>query len=433
MEDVKMKNSMKTGEIIVAHPGKQHSFHLAAALKKTGMLMKYVTTVYWKPARLLYRILSRILKGGSDEIRMKSRRCMDLEDGDVRQFYELSGLLVLFLLRFDRSGKLYCRFGDFIQDRFSRKVARYAIRKNAKCVIMYDTSALHGFRKLEHFTDIIRVQDVSIAARNYTAGICRREAQKDNPFAAGYWKYTSFDNPKKMQRCADEIKNTDHFLVPSSFVRKSLEFNGVPASRIHIVPYGVDTTQFSPPERSNRADEPVKFLFVGSIEPRKGIGYLLEAFRQLDTSRARLYIAGGFKGDPAGYDNYRPWFTYLGYLPASQIQEVYRQSDVFVFPSLWEGFSLVVPEAMSCGLPVICSDHAGSSDIVEDGVDGFVIPAGDLEALKGKISFFIEHPEQIAGMGTNARKKAEQYSWKRYEQRVTEVLAAVVKEGRGRA
>jgi glycosyltransferase involved in cell wall biosynthesis len=362
---------------------------------------------------------------------MTTRRCRELEDSDVKQFYEWGGLLVLFLLRFDRSGRLYCRFSDYIQDRFSRKVAGYAVKNHAKGVILYDTSALQGFRRLECFPDIIRIQDVSIAARNYTAGICRREAQKDTPFAAAYRKYTSFDNPKKMRLCAEEIEKTDHFLVPSSFVRKSLEFNGVPASRIHIVPYGVDTAQFIPYERVRREGEPVKFLFVGNIEPRKGIGYLLEAFRQLDASGAQLYIAGAFKGDPGEYDAYRPWFKYLGYLPTTQIQEVYRQSDVFVFPSLWEGFSLVVPEAMACGLPVICSDHAGSSDIIEEGVEGFVIPAGDLEALKEKILFFTEHPEQIAGMGRNARKKAEQYSWERYEQRVTEVMRAIVKEEKG--
>jgi glycosyltransferase involved in cell wall biosynthesis len=291
---------------------------------------------------------------------------------------------------------------------------------------MYDTTALKCFKKLERHPGIVRVQDVSIAARNYTAQICRDDMEKAGAFASTYKKYSFIDNPRVMKQIADEIRLTDHFLAPSLFVKRSLEFNGVPPERIHIVPYGADLTQFQPPERKRRKGSRVNFLFAGSIEQRKGIGYLLEAFRQLNNPDARLFLAGGFIGAEALYEPYRPWFTYLGYLPTNRIQEAYRKADVFVFPTMWEGFSLVLPEAMACGLPVICSDHAGSSDIVEDGVDGFIIPAGNLSALKDKIQFFIDHPGQIEIMGKNARRKAEQYSWERYEQQVAEELNAIV-------
>jgi glycosyltransferase involved in cell wall biosynthesis len=414
------------GNVIVAHPGKQHSFRLATALKKASMLQKYITTVYWNPKRWIYKLLKILLKGSSNEIRMTTRRCTDLDEGYVKQYYELSGLIVLLLLRIDRSGKLYQWFETFHQDRFSLKIAKHVLKHKARCVVMYDNSALKCFRKLSNHPEIIRVQDVSIAARNYTVNIYNEEIIKSGVNGSLFKKSPLFDTPGLMKRVEEEIRLTDHFLVASNFVRMSLEYNGISEEKIHIVPYGVELAQFKYKERKLVAEDPVRFLFAGTICARKGIGYLIEAFKDLNNTKAQLLLVGGFSGDNALYESFRGYFTHLGHFPTTHMQEAYDKSDVFVLPSMWEGFALVIPEAMACGLPVICSDHTGSCDIIENGREGFVIPAGNLEALKEKIQFFIDYPEQISIMGQNARKKAEQYTWERYEQNVKEVLKKII-------
>jgi glycosyltransferase involved in cell wall biosynthesis len=97
---------------------------------------------------------------------------------------------------------------------------------------------------------------------------------------------------------------------------------------------------------------------------------------------------------------------------------------VFVFPSLVEGFGLVLLEAMACGIPIITTPNTGGPDIIIDGIEGFIIPIRDVEALKVKIAWCYSHPQELAKMGIAARKKAEQLTWERYRQK----LAMIIKE-----
>lgn len=81
---------------------------------------------------------------------------------------------------------------------------------------------------------------------------------------------------------------------------------------------------------------------------------------------------------------------------------------------------MVQAEAMACGVPVICSTNTGGEDIIRDGVDGFVVPVRDVEALKEKILYLYEHEEERRAMGRSALKRAREFTWDRYGERVVE-------------
>ena len=90
-----------------------------------------------------------------------------------------------------------------------------------------------------------------------------------------------------------------------------------------------------------------------------------------------------------------------------------------------DNFPNVVIEAMACGLPIICTYNSGLSDLVEDGVNGFVVKEGDLEDLKNKMQWFIDNPSAIKTMGEAARNKAKAYSWDSYDNNVVNALLSL--------
>ena len=155
-------------KIIVAHPGRQHSFRVATALKREGLLFKYVTTVYNKDTSLLMKIAKLFLNKENLE-RANNRRNVDLNDNDIVQFDAVLGYLLLLALRLDKSKKFYLLLDSIIKKSFGKKVAKYAIKNKADMIICFDTNALYCFRYLEKKkgTMIIRVIDHAHPPRNY--------------------------------------------------------------------------------------------------------------------------------------------------------------------------------------------------------------------------------------------------------------------------
>lgn len=120
-------------------------------------------------------------------------------------------------------------------------------------------------------------------------------------------------------------------------------------------------------------------------------------------------------------DLYKPYDKYVnfyGRVPFELLQDLFSKSSIFIFPSMGEGFGLVVLEALSAGLPVIVSKNCCGTDIIKDGYNGFVIEAGDTKELINKINWFIENKEKLPEMSRNAIKTAELYTWEKYEKEI---------------
>ena len=90
--------------------------------------------------------------------------------------------------------------------------------------------------------------------------------------------------------------------------------------------------------------------------------------------------------------------------------------DVFAFPSLFEGFGLVLLEAMAMGLPVITTAHTAAPDLIDEGVEGFIVPIRSSEAIVEKLELLIREPDRLAEMSASARRRAREHTWERYEQ-----------------
>lgn len=135
-------------KVIVAHPGQQHSFRVAKAMKDAGMLYKYATTVYNKESSVLMTILKLFLNKDNYD-RAQQRKCANLEDDDVVQFCEIDGLLLLALQRVDFTRYFSGKYSGYISRKFQRKLAKYIIKNDVDAVISYDTNSAVLFHILK--------------------------------------------------------------------------------------------------------------------------------------------------------------------------------------------------------------------------------------------------------------------------------------------
>lgn len=238
-----------------------------------------------------------------------------------------------------------------------------------------------------------------------------------------------FVSDKKLKESWDEIKMTDYFIAASSFTKQTLIENGAIANKIFIAPYGVDTYKY--PYKDRETHKVINFVFVGSYTERKGLYYLLNAAKQLedDGYNFKLSMTGRAKYEPSMIEKYGVKNIELHHnLSHQQLIELLHSSDVFVFPSLCEGFAFVIIEAMSTGLPVISTTRTAGRDIVRDGIDGFTINPSSVEELYDKMKFFILNPIQCHIMGNNAADMAKKITWKNFERKIIEATETIEKE-----
>lgn len=205
------------------------------------------------------------------------------------------------------------------------------------------------------------------------------------------------------------LYSADGFVVSSSFVRAGLLEIGVPAERIAVVPYGCSPS--SHPERGpdEARQGPLRMLWVGQASYRKGAHHLLAALRTLPPGTATLTMVCR-SGDLGLLGKLPPGTEVLRGVSSERLGELYASHDVFVMPSLAEGFGLVYLEAMSHGLPVIATRNTGVADIAE--TDAIIIlPPGAPEPLADVLSTLAADRDGLAARRQSAKKTADRLTW----------------------
>lgn len=218
---------------------------------------------------------------------------------------------------------------------------------------------------------------------------------------------------KLMKKAIKELKEADNIFISSKFIFDTFKEKRIDKEKLHTIPLGVDIEKFKP---NNKEKSKFRIIFVGQVSIRKGIPYLLEAFENMPKSE--LFLIGHVMKDMRKiikkYDKNKQ-IKIIKYFP--DLNYLYNSSSLLVLPSIEDGFGLVVPEAMACGIPVIVSSNVGAKDLIKSGKEGFVVPVADSKKLKNKIMYFYENRKEINRMGRNARIKAENYTWKTYGKR----------------
>ena len=293
------------------------------------------------------------------------------------------------------------------------------------CVVGYEGFALPAFETASALGGCSRVLNYPVAHHRQRRRVRFEENVREPEFAVTWPDFDDWPAGHE-ERLDEEIRQADAVLVGSTYAADSFVAEGIDRSKMRVVPYGVDLQTFTPPPlpRSGRGGT-FKAIYAGQLTQRKGIAYLLRGYRQFARSDSRLTLVGSVVGSDAPLRPYADTFEHVGHQTRPALAAMYREADVFVFPTLIEGMPLVVLEAMACGLPVIVTAN-GPGDIVRDGIDGFVIPERNSDAVSDRLEALYRDRDMRIEMGRRAALRAQEYSWSAYSARARQVLSQLV-------
>ena len=239
-------------------------------------------------------------------------------------------------------------------------------------------------------------------------------------------KYPELENPPDqtfLKEAFDWLQEvcdlSDWLIAPSEAVKQDLiDHWRVKSERCVVIPYGVNESWL---EIKN---EPIKgrILMVGSANLRKGIHILGEAANQLISHDYQFMVAGDVS-DIVKNSPITKFLNFLGRIPRIETAKQYQQADVFVLPSIAEGSAEVTYEALASGIPVITTKAAGS--VIRDGIDGFIVPEGNADALADKIQLLVEDRTLRNQMAVSARERAKDFTWDKYGQRLLSFFQSI--------
>jgi glycosyltransferase involved in cell wall biosynthesis len=233
------------------------------------------------------------------------------------------------------------------------------------------------------------------------------------------------DSSEKLARKDAELAAATKIFVASSFTANTLKDYLGNLAPVAVVPYGfppVSPTSERPVHETRT--KPLRLLFVGGLSQRKGIGDLFAAANLLGTAVSLRVIGNKATDDCPALDRELAKHSWIPSLPHEKVLKEMQVHDVLVFPSLFEGFGLVITEAMSQGTPVITTERTAGPDLITHGINGWLIKAGSTEALVQQLEELIKNPAAVRTAGIEARKTAAARPWSVYGR---ELAAAILK------
>lgn len=230
------------------------------------------------------------------------------------------------------------------------------------------------------------------------------------------------DSARKLERKTQELTLADLIVCPSLFVQRSLP--EAAREKSIVAEFGSPETNVPSRPAKEDSDRPLRVLFAGSMSQRKGLADLFAAMRFLQRSDVELVVMGTPILPMEFYRRQFPDFCHEPPRPHQEVLELMARCDLFVLPSIVEGRALVQQEAMSCSLPIIITPNTGGEDLVEPGETGFLVPIRAPEKIAEAIAWFADHRSALPEMREAARRKAAQYTWRRYADKILRRLSA---------
>lgn len=382
-------------QVTISVGGRFHAFDMARQLQKRGILRALITSypkfkaAEWDiPSSKIETILSH-------EVLIRA----------VRRFQ-----------RHDRQYTLNVRFD---------RIASRRIPKDTSLLIAWSGMALKSLDAAKRFGAR------TIVERGSTHIVYQDQLLREEYELTG--AQSEFPDPRTIALERMEYERADYIGVPSTLVYKSFVDSGISPDKLLLAPLGVDAHQFRP---VSKQDSIFRVIHCGSLTIRKGIHYLLQAFRELNLKRAELWLIGAMSSEVIPYlQRYGgPGVIVRGTFPQAELYKQYSQGSVLCAASIEDGLAMVVPQAMACGLPVVCTPNTGAQTLIRDAVDGFVVPIRDVSALKEKLSHLYSFPEEARAMGESARQRVlDRFTWDHYGERLFDHYSRILADASSQA
>ena len=223
-----------------------------------------------------------------------------------------------------------------------------------------------------------------------------------------------------------ELGLADVVAVNSEWSRDALIAEGVPAGKLEVLPLAYDRIPAGRVNNFKREDRRTRVLWLGQVNIRKGIQYLVEAARLLQAEPVEITVAGPVQVPREAMRSAPRNIRWLGPIPRMAVGHLYGSSDVFVLPTVSDGFA-ITQLGPSAWVTVIATPNCGR--VVEDGANGFVIPSRSAEALAAAILKFVENRALSDQMRAGCLARAREFSVSAYEKRLTEIIEMRLRPG----
>jgi glycosyltransferase involved in cell wall biosynthesis len=408
--------------IIATGFGKLHFHETARALAAAGVEVNFLTG--WVPKnKLLVELVGNVLGERNLAARMAARQ-IRIPGASITPvaWAEFAGTFIKLIQR-TRVLPLDLAYG------MEFRVVAWGSRKylkDADVLLVRSGAGQSGAIRRARRNGLAIVTDHSIAHPAFMHEALREEFARFG-LPAGYdpradlWKLVLRD-------CAE----ADLLLVNSDFVKKTFVDQGYPPARLRVAYLGV-REEFFDLKRDYRINGPVRILFTGNFDIRKGVRLLLEAVRRCRAGGLdlRLELMGNLgNGAPCLRAGDEQFFTHTPFAPLEQVAEAFRSADLFVFPTFAEGSSRSGMEAAAAGLPIITTENCGLP--LEHGKSAIYEPVNDADSLAEAIGRLSADEALRCSLGRNAMKTVtENYTWARYGEQVARYLEESVKSRKG--
>lgn len=409
-------------KVIVSHSTNQHSPYLAYAAYKEKLLLKFFVGYYFNKDKAHIKILKKLF-GSKLIVKIKQKRYFDGIDFDEKLivnypvFHGLKIFLETILKKLSIDSLSLTYKCNVLFDWYISKILdKKKVKENV--FIGYLNSSLKSFKLVKSNNGIAILDFATIDFREIQS-ILIKERELSPEFSADL---TNANLPN-LNRIHDEMELADFILVPSKFSKLCLTKHGINSEKILILPYGgnfeaISENEFVPSIETNS----LKLLYVGQIQQKKGIKYLLEAVEALidEGLNIELSLAGRIYGDKTNYSKFKA-FNHLGYLNRANLRKEMLNNDILILPSLFDSFGLVVLEAMAMGLMPIVSENTGAADCISND-EGYIVQNRNIEMLKEVIKEAYFNRSELNLKRRKAILKSQKYSWDNYYNNFNEII-----------
>ena len=407
--------------ILFSHPtGNANVRHAALGLQRAGLLGEFWTCINHQPEGKITRLLPAGLRQQLSRRSFPAELQPHLHSHPLREYGRLlSGRTGFGFLSRHEKGLLSV---DAVYRSLDKRVRQRLRRtKSFTGVYAYEDGAVDTFREARR-RHLPALYDLPIGYWRAARDLLVEEAEREPEWASTL--IGNDDSPAKTARKDEELALADTVYVASSFTLKTLASAPAFRAKVEVIPYGAPPRLEGTPFRTQRdGSGPLRAIFVGSLGQRKGLSYLFHACRALGKS-VSLTVIGAPPLQPCPVlERELQQVRWIPSCPHAQVLAEMAAHDVFVFPSLFEGFGLVLLEAMAMGLPIITTPHTAGPDLIDDGVEGFIVPIRSSEAIAQKLELLQKNRALVDEMGGKAAARASTFTWKNYEHRLAVSVA----------
>lgn len=410
-------------QFVLSHPDLNTWFVREAgmALRESGWRCSALTAYVDKPELWWRRALAHLGRAAGVDLDREFRRRLlkssPWSSVDTSPAWELLRIAAI------RAGA-DVRAVDWLFHRSIHSLERRTIRALGDAtthVYCYEYSALETFQAATR-RGIRKIYEVPSPEYDYVERLLADEMSAFPELRSRAAPFFERVRAERSERRRKEWDLADLVVVNSTFTLRTFQQAGRDVAKVVVVPYGappaVAETGPSPAER------PFRFLWAGTFSVRKGAHHLLDAWRSRRCQAgSELHIYGAWALPDRLRRDLPSSIRFHGAIPQSELFQRYAETDILVFPTLCDGFGMVVTEAFAQGLPVITTDRAGAADLVHPGKNGLIVRGGDVAELASTLDWCVDHRAALLDMRPNALTTARGRPWSAYRAELSAAIA----------